>query len=97
MIAAIQSVVLSSRYVEGLAFPSGPYMRSDDGLRFGQLRRADQRELLTNAPFCPDFREFEHEASKTSLAGLKQLAIERTKQAEHRNSRDQELEREARQ
>jgi hypothetical protein len=68
-------------------------MRIDDGLRFGQLRGADQRELLMKAPFCPDFREIEREASKTSLAGLKQMAIERTKQAEHHNSRDQELER----
>jgi hypothetical protein len=32
---------------------------------------------------CPDFREIEQEACKTSLAGLKEMAAERTRQTEN--------------
>lgn len=42
---------------------------------------------------CPDFREMEQRASKTSLAELKEMVKERTKEPEHRKSRDKELER----
>jgi hypothetical protein len=42
---------------------------------------------------CPDFREMEREASKISLAELKEMATEKTTQAEHRKSRDKEMER----
>ncbi len=42
---------------------------------------------------CPDFREREQEASKTSLAELRQMAAERTNQPEHHINRDKEIER----
>jgi hypothetical protein len=42
---------------------------------------------------CPDFREMEQRASKTSLAELKEMATERTKEPEHRKSRDKGMER----
>ncbi len=42
---------------------------------------------------CPDFREMEQRASKTSLAELKQMATERAKQPEHRKSHDKGVER----
>lgn len=42
---------------------------------------------------CPDFREMEQEASKTSLAELREIATERTKQAEPHRSRDKGMER----
>jgi hypothetical protein len=42
---------------------------------------------------CPDIREMEQEASRLSLAELKERATERTTQAEHRKSRDKDMER----
>ena len=42
---------------------------------------------------CPDFREMEQRASKTSLAELKEMATERTKEPEHRKSGDKGMER----
>jgi hypothetical protein len=42
---------------------------------------------------CPDFREVEQRASKTSPAELKAMATERTKEPELRKSRDKGMER----
>jgi hypothetical protein len=59
----------------------------------GQLHRQKlERQTADMAAWmrvhCPDFREMEQRTSKTSLAELKAMAIERTKEPEHRKSRD---------
>src|SRR5579859_1514767 len=50
LVASIRRV-LSSRYVEDRSSPFGAYVRSDGGLRFEELSRSDQRDVLINAPF----------------------------------------------
>jgi hypothetical protein len=68
----------------------------DNGI--GQLHKQKlERQTADMAAWmwvhCPDFREMEQRASKTSLAELKATATERTKEPEHRKSQGKGMER----